>query len=426
MYKPVESIEVHIWNKRVGALRMDPKLGYYVFSYDKSFARLGIELSPIHMPTSPDTLFVFAYLPAETYYRLPAMLADALPDKFGNDLIDAYMAQHGIDPQEITPLDRLAYMGKRGMGALEFKPVRGSIKDSHTAIDMSKLVESARKVIYGGIDTALMAKTALNQIIQVGSSAGGARAKAVVAWNPKTNEIRAGQFDVSPGFEHWLLKFDGLGEDKGLGKTENHGRIEYAYYQMALQAGINMSPCRLLEEHGRAHFMTKRFDRDGNKKHHIQTLCAMGHMDFKQLSTYSYNQLFMVIDQLGLGYDDKEEVFRRMAFNVMSANCDDHTKNIAFMLEEGKDWKLAPPYDLTFAHNPIGKWTYQHFMSVDGKFRDITLNDMLAIAERFSIGKAQTILKQVKAAVLTWPELALENGVTEKETEEIRRHQHIF
>lgn len=221
----------------------------------------------------------------------------------------------------------------------------------------------------------------------------------------------------------YLQHFDGLGTDKGLGKTENHGRIEYAYYLMALRAGINMSPSRLLEEHGRAHFMTKRFDRDGNnKKHHIQTLCAMNHMDFKQVSTYDYNQLFMAIGQLGLDYGDKEEAFRRMVFNVMAANCDDHTKNIAFLLEEGKGWRLTPAYDLTFAHNPDGRWTYQHFMSVNGKFRNITCEDMLAVADRFSIGRAGTIIKQVKEAVSTWPELAAENGVTEKEIKEIGDH----
>ena len=421
MFKPVEVINVSIWGKRVGSLALSQKIGYYVFAYEPSFVKTGIQLAPRHMPLTTEA-YVFNYLPELTYQRLPAMIADSLPDKFGNDLIDSYMVRYGIRPSQITALDRLAYMSKRAMGALEFRPSRGGVKPSHTAIDMGKLVEAARKAISGHLDAGDMAVTALNQIIQVGTSAGGARAKAVVAFNPDTHEIRAGQFDVEDGFEHWLLKFDGMGADKGLGKTEHHGRIEYSYYQMAAMSGIDMSPCRLLEENGRAHFMTKRFDRTGNQKHHIQTLCAMEHMDFKQTSTYDYNQIFILLDELGLEYKAKEEVFRRMAFNVMAANCDDHTKNMAFILKEGASWQLAPAYDVTFAFNPDSSWTYQHFMSVNGMYKNITADHLLAVAQRFAIGTASQVLRQVADAVKEWPHIARANNVPESEIQEVQKN----
>jgi serine/threonine-protein kinase HipA len=342
MFKPVNAIEVRIWGRKVGALALDPKLGFYAFEYDPKFARSRIELAPLKMPLSNAAEpFVFTDLAERSFKRLPAMLSDALPDDFGNNLIDAWMARHGIAKERVTALDRLAYMGKRGMGALEFRPARGSHSVSTTAIKLSKLIDSARAAVHGEIESDELAQSALNQIIQVGTSAGGARAKAAIAWNPKTNEIRAGQFDVNRGYEHWLLKFDGIGLDRGLGSTQDYGRIEYAYFLMARDAGINISDCRLLEENGRAHFMTRRFDRNGNIKHHIQTLCAMAHLDYQQQATHDYSQLFLTIEQLGLNFSAKEEAFRRMVFNVIAANCDDHTKNISFILREGSAWELA-------------------------------------------------------------------------------------
>ena len=380
MYKPVEAIEVRIWGHTVGAVALDPRLRFYAFEYDSSFLKTNVELSPLAMPLkSALAPFVFTDLPESTYKRLPAMLSDALPDDFGNNLIDAWMAGKGIPKSAITPLDRLAYMGKRGMGALEFRPARSPAKVSSTAIKLSQLVDSARRVLNGELNSDHLAKAALAQIIQVGTSAGGARAKAVIAWNPKSNEIRPGQFDIAPDFEHWLLKFDGMGADRELGGSQDYGRIEYAYYLMARAAGITMSPCRLLTENGRAHFMTRRFDRDDNRKHHIQTLCALQHLDYNQKATHDYNQLFITIGQLGLDYSAREEAFRRMAFNVMAANCDDHTKNISFILCEGEKWQLTPAYDLTHAYNPKGEWTHQHLMAVNGKFADITRSDLLRI-----------------------------------------------
>jgi serine/threonine-protein kinase HipA len=227
---------------------------------------------------------------------------------------------------------------------------------------------------------------------------------------------------VDPGFEHWLLKFDGIGADKELGGSQDYGRIEYAYFLMAGTAGIAMSPSRLLEEDGRTHFMTRRFDRDGNKKHHLQTLCAMAHMDYKQKASHNYSQLFLTINRILPGYHALEEAFRRMAFNVMAANCDDHTKNISFILREGKQWELSPAYDVTHAHNPHGEWTHQHLMAVNGKFSDISRNDLLAVADRFGIGTAPQVLKQVGEAVSAWPDFAAQSGVSPAEIRRILEH----
>ncbi len=416
MYKPVDAIEVRIWDRTVGAVALDPRFGYYAFEYAPSFVRTGIELAPISMPLEKaDNPFIFTDLPELTYLRLPAMLADALPDDFGNNLINAWMAAKGVSKSRIAPLDRLAYMGKRGIGALEFKPARSPAVESCTAIKLSKMVEDVRRAVRGEITTDKMAKAALMQIIRVGTSAGGARAKATVAWNPHTNEIRPGQFDVEPGFEHWILKFDGMGPDRELGGTQDYGRIEYGYYLMACQAGISMTQCRLLEENNRAHFMTRRFDRAGNKKIHQQTLCALAELDFREKAVHSYSQFLLVVHQLQLGYEALEEAFRRMAFNIMAVNCDDHSKNFSFILPEGKQWMLAPAYDVTFAFNPAGEWTNQHLMSVNGKFNNITRDDFLTVADRFGIGTAPQVLKQVGEAVSAWPDFAKKAKVSPAE-----------
>jgi serine/threonine-protein kinase HipA len=427
MYKPVHAIEVRAWGRTVGAVALDARLGFYAFEYEPAFVRTGIELAPLSMPLAQARApFVFTDLPELTYKRLPALLADALPDDFGNALIDGWMAAKGVERARITALDRLAYMGKRGLGALEFHPARTPAESSSTALSLSRLVESARRAVQGELGTDAMSGAALAQIIRVGTSAGGARAKAAVAWNPATEEIRAGQFDVAPGFEHWLLKFDGMGADKELGGTQDYGRIEYAYHRMAVAAGITMAPCRLLEENGRAHFMTRRFDRDGNRKHHIQTLCAMAHLDYKQKASHDYSQWFQAIVRLRLGYDALEEAFRRMAFNVMTANCDDHTKNISFLLREGEGWTLAPAYDVTHAHNPQGEWTSQHLMAVNGKFTGIGRADLLAVAERFGIGTAGKVMQQIGEAVAAWPEFAARAGVSAGEVTRIRGHQRVL
>lgn len=415
--KSIDVIEVRAWEHLVGAVALDPSIGYYVFEYDPAWKRGAIELAPIHMPnTVPASTYVFPTLPETTYYRLPALLADALPDDFGNALIDAWMAQRGVEKAAITVLDRLAYMGKRGMGALEFHPVRGSHNESTTPIEMKELVEEARRLVEGTFAVDREAKAALANIIKVGTSAGGARAKAVIAWNPETDEVRSGQFDAALGFEHWLLKFDGIGKDRELGTSEGYGRIEYAYHRMAQAAGIEMAPSRLLEENGRAHFMTRRFDRTiihgQTCKHHMQTLCAMNHLDFRQRGTHDYAQFFMTIAKLGLGDEAFSQAFRRMAFNVMARNCDDHTKNFSFLLTQGQPWALAPAYDITHAYNPKGQWTYQHLMSVNRKFNDITRDDLLAVADRFGVRKPQSALADIRAAIDNWSNFAAQASLS--------------
>lgn len=416
--KHVAVIEVRVWGQRVGAAALDDRLGYYVFAYEPAWRRNGIELAPLTLPLGDrGATFVFPNLPAATFHHLPGMLADALPDAFGNALLDAWMAERGFAKSEVTPLDRLAYMGKRGMGALEFRPARGSHSESAAPLEMKSLVENARKLMEGDLTIDAHPKAALANIIQVGISAGGARAKAVIAWNPRTNAIRSGQFDLAEGFEPWLLKFDGVGKDAELGTGADYGRIEYAYYLMAKQAGIDMNECRLLEENGRAHFMTRRFDREvvGGQtiKHHVQTLCAMDHLDFKQRGTHAYAQLFMVVSGLGLGDAALDQVFRRMAFNVMARNCDDHTKNFAFRLKQRENWELAPAYDVTHAYNPKGEWTYQHLMSVNGKFDDITREDILVEADRFGVGRPSDRLNEIHTALGNWPRFSKEAGLSD-------------
>ena len=426
-YKKVERIDVFLWGKFVGAVALDPTLDYYVFAYDKQFGKSGIEVSPLQMPLNDtENPYVFTDLPIATYKRLPALLADALPDDFGNALIDRYMVEKGISPDQVTQLDRLAYMSKRAMGALEFKPTRGPRTQKPTALEMNSLVIEARKMLQGSIHDDEQANAALRSIIEVGTSAGGARAKAVIAWNPKTKAICSGQVYAREGFEHWLLKFDGMGVDRELGSTQDYGRIEYAYYLMAINAGITMMPSRLLQENGRAHFMTKRFDREGsNIKHHMQTLCAMSHLDYKKKSTNSYEQLLMTIHQLSLGHAAAVEAFRRMVFNVMGRNCDDHTKNFSFLMRQGGGWELAPAYDVTFAHNPEGEWTSQHLMSVNGKYKDFNVEDMLAVADRFGIGEAPRIIDEIKQTIKAWPAFAKKAGVNQAEIDRIS-HLHLL
>ena len=421
-YVPVERIEVWLWDHFVGACALDPGLGVYVFAYDPDFAKTTIEPAPLQMPVTAGRVFAFPTLPIDTYRRLPAMLADALPDDFGNALIDRWLADRGVPRDAITPLDRLAYMGKRAMGALEFRPQRGPAARKPTAIELGELVGVARQALSGSWHDDDSSAAALRSILEVGTSAGGARAKAVVAWNPTTNELRSGQLDAPAGFEHWLLKFDGVGVDRELGTSMDHGRIEFAYHRMARAAGITMTDCRLLEENGRAHFMTKRFDRDGaSTRHHVQSLCAMAHLDFRRRGTNSYAQMFLAMRELGLPREDLVEAFRRMTFAVMARNCDDHTKNVSFVLRRGGRWRLAPAYDVTFAHNPRGEWTNQHLMSVNGRFRDFTADDLLAEADRFGIGEGKTILAQVREAIGKWRDFATTAGVATKEIDRIGR-----
>lgn len=409
-YEPVDVVEVRCWGSRVGALALDPTSGFYAFEYDRRWATSAIELAPIHMPTSASaTPFVFPTLAIETFNRLPAMIADALPDDFGNALTTAYLASEGVRAEDITPLDRLAYLGNRGIGALEFRPVRGPRTRKATAIELSELVLTARAALEGDINTEDGITDAVKHLIAVGTSAGGARAKAVVALNPTTGELRSGQVPADPGFEQWLLKLDGVGSDPDLGTTGNFGRIEYGYHRMAIAAGIEMTECRLLEEGGRAHFMTRRFDRaDDGGKLHTQTLCALSHLDFRQIGAHDYAQLFLLMEELGLGPDARVEAFRRLTFNVAAAICDDHTKNFSFLMPEDGSWRLSPAYDVTHAYAPSSKWTRQHLMAVNGRTTAITRADVIEVADRFAVPAATEVLERVLESVAKWRTFAAE------------------
>ena len=420
-YEPVDVVEVRCWGSRVGALARDPTSGFYAFEYEATWAASRVELAPLYMPTTAATApFVFPTLPIETYSRLPAMIADALPDDFGNALTTAYLANEGVRPQDITSLDRLAYLGSRGIGALDFHPMRGPRTRKATAIELSELVVAARSALAGDIGTEDGMTDALRHLIAVGTSAGGARAKAVIALNPATGELRSGQVPADPGFEQWLLKFDGVGADPDLGVTGNFGRIEYAYHRMALAAGIEMTECRLLEEGGRAHFMTRRFDRaDDGRKIHTQTVCALDHLDFRQIGAHDYAQLFLLLEQLGLGPDTRQEVFRRMTFNIAAAICDDHTKNFAFLLPEAGAWRLSPAYDVTHAHAPSSKWTRQHLMAVNGRTSGITRSDVMEVGDRFAVPDASGVVEQVMEVVAKWRTFADEARVPDATADQI-------
>lgn len=425
-FKHVEVIEVWIWDQRVGAAAWDSNQRAYVFEYDTKWWRKGVQLAPSKMPVDPSQTtgqgnrrFLFPELDETAFRRLPGLLSDALPDKFGNQLIDAWMATHGYRADQITTLDRLAYMNRRAMGALEFRPARGGQVASSAPIQMARLVEQARRAFQGHLEGNDETGRALNPLISVGTSAGGARAKAVLGWNPQTDEMVAGQFDLDDGFEHWLLKFDGMGTDKALGPSKQYGRIEYAYSLMATAAGVGMQPCRLHHEGGRAHFMTKRFDRDGNTKIHVQSLCALQHMSYNFTRTHAYESLFLTARDLGLHDAAMTQLFTRMAFNVASRNQDDHTKNFAFLMREGGPWELAPAYDVTFAMDLENKWLAAHQMSVAGKFEDINREDLVKVADRFSIAGVDRAMDKINAALGTWPEMARQAGVGDAEIERI-------
>jgi serine/threonine-protein kinase HipA len=423
-YRQVDLIEVRAWGATVGAVALDPASDVYAFEYDSDWRGRGIELSPLHLPLRPG-VFVFPELAERTYHRLPAMVADSLPDRFGNALVTAKLADEGISPGQITPLDRLAYTSDRGMGALEYAPPVTAAEHT-TAIQLADLVVAARRALQGEFSGDEAAHEALTQLIQVGTSAGGARAKAVICFNPETGQVRSGQLAAPEGFEHWLLKLDGV-NDEQFGQGQGYGRIEFAYSLMAARAGITMEPCRLLVENDRAHFMTRRFDRrpDGTKIH-VQTLCALDHLDFNLADTHSYAQYLDVLDRLGLGPDALEQAFRRIAFNVAAVNRDDHTKNLSFCRARDGDWTLAPAYDVNHAYNPQGQWTQRHQMSVNGKFEGIDRADLLELADRFVVPSPARVIDDVLAAVDAWPDMAEEAGVPPHDMVRISENHHAF
>ncbi len=411
--------EAKLWGTTIGAVRWNDGRADADFEYDAAFLGSGREVAPLTMPLAPG-IYSFPALARETFHGLPGLLADSLPDRFGNAVIDAWLARQGRNAGDFNSVERLCYVGERGMGALEFVPATGP-DYRQSAVEVAALVELASEVLASrsaltGSFQAPQRQQALQSILRVGTSAGGARAKAIIAWNPKTDEVRSGQISAGDGFSYWLLKFDGVtgNRDRELEDPQGYGLIEYGYHLMARAAGITMAECRILREGGRNHFMTRRFDRTpAGDKLHLQSLGAMMHYDFNQPGAHSYEQALHVIQRLGLGKQAVEEQFRRMAFNVMARNQDDHVKNIAFLMDRSGRWSLAPAFDLTYSYNPTGRWTGAHQMSLNGKRDGFLAGDFAACAENAAMrrGRAADILGQVRDAVLRWPEFAAQAGV---------------
>ena len=422
--------EVRLWGRTIGAVSLGDDNKVAAFEYDAAFARSGIEVSPLVMPLS-NRVYTFPALARQTFYGLPGLLSDSLPDKFGNTLIEAWLATQGREAGSFNAVERLCYTGARGMGALEFSPILGprARKASHLEID--QLVALASEVLShrGDLNVSFndaSKEQALTDILRVGTSAGGARAKAVISWNRTTNEVRSGQLPAEEGFEPWLLKFDGVSgnRDKELDDPLDYGAIEYAYYNMAKACGIDISECRLFEENGRRHFMTRRFDRLPNgKKLHMQSLCALGHYDFNLAGAYSYEQALLVIRQLQLPMSTIEEQFRRMVFNIVARNQDDHVKNIAFLMDKAGQWSLSPAYDVTYSFNATGNWTASHQMSMNGKRDGFTFDDFKACAKAASMkrGRSEAIVNEVQQVVAQWQDYAAEAGVSKAWADKVQR-----
>ena len=410
----VEVATVRIWDQDVGAVAWNADRDTSDFEFETAFLRQNLDLAPLMMPPRAG-IFSFPMLNRNTFYGLPGLLADALPDRFGNRIIDAWLARQGRKASDFTSVERLCYMGIRGMGALEFKPAIGPRAKTAVPIEVGELTQLVADIFRHRTNWVVNLRgrraDALNTIIRVGTSAGGNRAKAVIAWNPETQEVRSGQALPPPGFEPWILKFDGT-VDTGRGDPQGFGRVEYVYHKMALEAGIVMNPCHLLEENGRAHFMTRRFDRDSDGgKVHMQSLCALAHYDFNAAGEYGYEQALAVIQRLNLGHPALREMFRRMVFNVLARNQDDHTRNIAFLMDRQGVWSLAPAFDLVWAYNSQGAWTNRHQMTVNGKRDGFDRKDLLAVSKPYDIKGATEILDQVTNAVAGWSGIAKECGV---------------
>jgi len=408
--RKVGACTVRLWGQDVGAAAWNEPQGIATFQYDPDFVQRGLEVSPLMMPLDARRIYSFPALNRQTYLGLPGMLADALPDRFGTALIDVWLSQHGRDKSDFSPVERLCYMGIRGMGALEFKPAHGPQAHKAVPVEIEELARIAGEVL--NQRERLLANLdrdkadALKMIIRVGTSAAGARAKAVIAWNRKTGEVRSGQVVPPQGFEPWLLKFDGVNQES-LGDPEGFGRIEFAYHKMAVAAGIEMTESRLFEEGGRAHFMTRRFDRtESGDKTHAQSLCAISHFDYNAPGEYSYEQALGVVQKMNLGHPAMQELYRRMVFNVLARNQDDHTRNIEFLMGSDGEWKLAPAFDVIWSHRTDNPWVGRHQMRINGKTDGFDSKDLHAVADQFGIRKAGEIIRQVHAAVSAWRQFA--------------------
>jgi serine/threonine-protein kinase HipA len=420
---------VVLWESVIGAVTWleDREIG--VFQYAPDFLRSGIQLSPLMMPLG-EFPYEFPALARNTFKGLPGLVADSLPDKYGNAIIDAWLASQGRTAASFHSVERLCYVGSRGMGALEFQPPTLGPPTSTRAVEVERLVDLANQILderarLGGVFSGDDDQEAINDILRVGTSAGGARAKAILAWNPETNEFRSGQVDAGEGFEPWLLKFDGItsSRDTEVATPMGYGKIEYAYHLMAVEAGIEMTTCRLHHEGGRSHFMTRRFDRSANGgKRHMQSLGAIAHYDYRQPASYSYEQAIQVIRRLGLPRKDMDQQVLRAMFNVVGRNCDDHVKNIAFLMDRRGEWRLSPAFDISYAWNPSGEWASRHQMSMNGKRDGFMREDLLALAKAADIKKARAeqMIQRVIEAVRRWPDFAGEAGVNDEQVKRVR------
>ena len=424
---------VSLWGSVIGAVTWleDREIG--VFQYAPDFLRSGIQLAPLMMPLG-EFPYEFPALARNTFKGLPGLVADSLPDKYGNAIIDAWLASQGRTAASFHPVERLCYVGSRGMGALEYQPATLGPPNSKRAVEVASLVDLANRILdertrVSGIFSGDDDREAINDILRVGTSAGGARAKAILAWNKETNEFKSGQVAAGEGFEYWIMKFDGItsSNDTEVATPKDYGKIEYAYHLMAIEAGIEMTTCRLHHEGGRSHFMTKRFDRSTNgRKLHMQSLGAIAHYDYRQPASHSYEQAIQVIRRMGLPRKDMDQQVLRAIFNVVGRNCDDHVKNIAFLMNRRGEWRLAPAFDISYAWNPIGAWTSQHQMSVNGKRDEFEHEDLLALAKAADIKKARAeqMVQRIIEAVHRWPEYAGEAGINDEHIKKIQaRHR---
>ena len=418
---------IKIWDREVGAAIWDTNKQVAIFEFSKEFIKEEIDLSPLMMPLESaimgKRIYSFPNLNPETFKKLPGLLSDSLPDKFGNTLINLWLSRNGRSLNDFTPIERLCYVGSKAMGALEFQPTIKSDSNKVEDIQLGELVEIASEIMKKKESIGASFKEnktrALEQIITVGTSAGGMRPKAIIAINKDDGRIVSGNLDLDKNFEHWLLKFDGI-HDNELGDPQGYGKIEYVYYLLAKECGIEMSECKLLHESGRDHFMTKRFDRENGQKIHMQTLSGMAHFDFNNIGSTSYEQLFQVMRKLKLGNDQLEQMYRRMIFNVVSRNQDDHTKNTSFLLPQKGEWSLSPAYDITYSFNPNqGRNTNMHQMSINGKRKEISKQDLFKIATENRIKKPNVIVDEVISAVANWKIIAKEIGVAKNKIEKI-------
>ena len=424
----VDVAKVKMFGLPVGTFRWDYRYDVVQFEYDKSFIGRGIEPSPIMMPVRSGRIYSFGNLDKETYKGLPGLLADSLPDTYGRALFEKWLALTGRNSG--NPIETLCFLGKRCMGALEFEPAMDPTYRMDIKVEIDSLVDVAREALSEKKDFGANfhddKKAAVAEILRLGTSAGGQRAKAIIAYNPATGEVRSGQVDAPHGFDYYLIKLDGVSAQAGFKETENYGRLEYSFYKLVKECGIDMTECSLMEENGRAHFLTRRFDRADGKKIHMQTLCGIAHYDYRMHRAYSYEQAFNVMRTLRLPYSQAKEMFRRMVFNVVVRNQDDHTKNISFLMNEKGVWKLSPAYDMGYAYNPSGGWTSTHQMSINGKFDYITRKDLLECAARNNIKEASLILDEICETAYRWPALAKECDVPKEMIDRIFPNFQLF